>query len=170
MRFPFSLFTASQFLSRGISVKNSLQIFAHHHHSITDTRSFPKTAQKGSKKPVFSRLSEHQHPLQNRVPRVRVLLPLPKIPDTGFRCLGFFRLRIYCFGLFTRGWKQVLVLLSTALALESGQSIRRAAAYPPGKVVRLQKVLPLLLPQRIYYKLDTYCPLYKSFCGTFCSS
>ena len=72
------------------------------------TRSGFDALTKGSKKPVFMRVCGLLDPLQNRVPRVRVLLPLPKIPDTGFRCLGFFRLWVYCFSLCVRRWKQVL--------------------------------------------------------------
>lgn len=58
------------------------------------TRSYGEIAIKGSTKPFISRAFCFQQPLQNRVPRVRVLLPLPskKPPKTaemrGFR--GFF--------------------------------------------------------------------------------
>ena len=41
------------------------------------TRSYGEIAIKGSTEPIISRIFRFQQPLQNRVPRVQVLLPLP---------------------------------------------------------------------------------------------
>ena len=56
------------------------------------TRSSFETRTKGLKSPVFMRVFGLQHPLQNRVPRVRVLLPLPLKNglNTGFELFFFF--------------------------------------------------------------------------------
>ena len=49
------------------------------------TRSYGEIAIKGSTEPIISRIFRFQQPLQNRVPRVQVLLPLPK-KAPNFRC------------------------------------------------------------------------------------
>ena len=62
------------------------------------TRSYGEIVIKGSTKPFISRAFCFQQPLQNHVPRVQVLLPLPK-KAPNFRC--FFPLFTLFHGVFT---------------------------------------------------------------------
>ena len=48
------------------------------------TRSYGEIAIKGSTEPIISRIFRFQQPLQNRVPRVQVLLPLPSAINPNF--------------------------------------------------------------------------------------
>ena len=52
------------------------------------TRSYEEIAIKGSTEPIISRIFRLQQPLQNRVPRVQVLLPLPKKRNPNFAIIG----------------------------------------------------------------------------------
>lgn len=54
------------------------------------TRSYGEIAIKGSTEPITSRIFRFQQPLQNRVPRVQVLLPLPKRNSHHFGDCFFF--------------------------------------------------------------------------------
>ena len=56
------------------------------------TRSNGETSIKGLKKPIPMRACALQHPLQNRVPRVQVLLPLPSKNGLNMRFKPFFLL------------------------------------------------------------------------------
>ena len=59
------------------------------------TRSYGEIAIKGSTEPIISRIFRFQQPLQNRVPRVQVLLPLPSKNGLNTAFKPFFHIILF---------------------------------------------------------------------------